>query len=48
MATTITPAPAFAALGENLKQLLIELRRRLAALYGDRLVRVLLYGSRAR
>jgi uncharacterized protein len=35
-------------MGERLQGLLSELRRRLEALYGPRLVRVVLYGSQAR
>jgi len=33
---------------DNVRQALSELRRRLEALYGDRLVRLVLYGSQAR
>ncbi|MBM3745969.1 MAG: nucleotidyltransferase domain-containing protein [Acidobacteria bacterium] len=48
METTTTCSPGLAALEGGLQQLLLGLRRRLAALYGDRLVKMLLYGSRAR
>jgi len=35
-------------MGERLQKLLAELRRRLEALYGPRLLRLMLYGSQAR
>ena len=40
--------PQELAVGENVKQALTELRRRFEALYGDRLVQMILYGSQAR
>jgi predicted nucleotidyltransferase len=36
------------SVNEQLKEILIELRRRFAEIYGDRLVHLILYGSRAR
>jgi predicted nucleotidyltransferase len=36
------------AMGEKVKSILAELRRRFEALYGDRLVAMILYGSQAR
>ena len=40
--------PQELAVRENVKQALAELRRRFEALYGDRLVHLILYGSQAR
>ena len=48
MSQESTCAASFSTLDEKLKTILLELRRRLEALYGDRLVKVVLYGSQAR
>jgi len=40
--------PQELAVRENVKQALAELRRQFGALYGDRLSRLILYGSQAR
>jgi predicted nucleotidyltransferase len=45
---TSSPAIGLATLDEKLRGILVELRRRLEPIYGDRLVKVILYGSQAR
>lgn len=48
MPDTSSPAIGLATLDEQLRGILVELRRRLEPIYGDRLVKVILYGSQAR
>jgi predicted nucleotidyltransferase len=48
MAQSPTQTVGLAGPDEKLRSILVELRQRLEALYGDRLARMLFYGSQAR
>jgi predicted nucleotidyltransferase len=48
MVQSSTQTVGLAGLNEKLRSIVVELRQRLEALYGDRLVKMLLYGSQAR